>query len=149
MDYKSKRNKILEDLKADLLKGRREREVSVLGRKFKLHTLNEDEESWADTYIRPTSTMALLSTKKAPTLAASILEIDGQPIGSLFDYPEDMPKEVKSALDASQLQRTYWVREQMLMFLAEDSNRKFINTLYDAYEEMLRERDEAMEKLPN
>jgi small-conductance mechanosensitive channel len=149
MDYKSKRNKILEDLKVDLLKGRRERDVLALGRKFKLHTLNEDEESWADSYIRATSTMAIISTKKAPALAAAISEVEGTPVGALFDYPEDMPKEVKEALDKNQIQRAYWVREQMLMFLVEESNRKFINVLYSSFEEMLAERDEAMGQIPN
>lgn len=149
MDYKSKRNKILEDLKQDLLKGRREKEVTLFGRRFKLATLNEDEESWADSYIRSTSTMAIISTKKAPALAVAIREIEGQPVSSLFDYPEDMPAEVRAVLDKNQIQRSYWVREQMLMFLAEDSNRKFVTSLYDAYEELLRESDEAMGKLPN
>lgn len=149
MDYKSKRNKILEDLKLDLLKGRREREVVALGRKFKMHTLNEDEESWADSYIRATSTMAILSTKKAPTVAAAISEVEGQPVAALFEYPDDMPKEVKDMLDKNPIQRSYWIREQMLMFLVEDSNRKFVNVLYSAYEEMLAERDEALSQIPN
>lgn len=149
MDYKSKRNKILEDLKNDLARGRREEEVTVFGRKFKLHTLNEDEESWADTYIRPTSTMAMISTKKAPTLAVAITEINGQPVTTLFEYPDDMPQEVKTMLDSNPIQRAYWVRSQMLQFLLEDGNRNFIDALYNKYQDLVKARDEALAQIPN
>lgn len=149
-DYnKAKRNSVLESLKKDLAKGFIEKEVTFHGFKFKLHTLNEDEETWADSYVRSTTPVAMLNSRKAPRLAASIRAINDVPAEDLFGYPDDMPKELKKALDENSVQKKFWVREQMLYFLAEDSSRPFINELYEAQSALEDERDKAIQEIPN
>jgi hypothetical protein len=148
-DYKANYHAVLETLKKDLAKGFLEDEVTVRGFKFKLHTLNEDEETWADSYIRSTTPVALLNSRKAPRLAASISAINGVPVTELFTYPDDMPKEVRQGLDDNPIQRRFWIREQMLYFLAEDAMRPFINELYEHLSKLEAKRDEAIKEVPN
>lgn len=149
MELKAKRHSALESLKKDLSRGRLEKEVTVDGHKFKLHTLNEDEETWADGYIKTLTPTAFLSSRKAPRLAAAISSMDGIPKEELFVYPDDMPKEAKQALDESPERRKQWVREQMLLFLAEDGTRPFVEKLYAGLEDLDKERAKAIEALPN
>lgn len=149
MDYKAKRHSILDSLKADLVKGSKETEVSIMGRKFKLTTLSEDEEVWADGYIRNSTTMALISSRRAPRLAAAIKSIDGVSVAQLFMYPDDMEKAKRDELDKNEIMHKWWVREQVLLFLSEDSCRPFITTLYDEYEKMESDRADAIKEIPN
>lgn len=149
MELRGKKHAALESLKKDLSQGYLEKEVTVSGHKFKLHTLNEDEETWADGYIKTLTPTAFLSSRKAPRLAAALMEVNGVPKGDLFGYPDDMPKEAKQALDENPERKKQWVREQMLLFLAEDGNRLFIERLYSALEELDQERAKAIEALPN
>lgn len=148
-EYKAKMHSVLETLKRDLSKGYLEKEITVRGCKFKLHTLNEDEETWADGYTRTSTALAMITSSKAPKLAASIAAVNDVPVAELFSYPDDMPKEVKRGFDDNPIQKKYWVREQMLYFLCEDANRLFINELYKAMSELEEEREKAAEQVPN
>lgn len=80
---------LLQDFKNDLLKGRIEDEIEILGRKFRMHTLNDGEIVWRDQFITTASPLTLLSSQKAPTLAAAISHIDGLPIMDQFNLPDD------------------------------------------------------------
>lgn len=148
-DYKARRHSVLESLKKDLAKGCLEKEVTVRGYKFKIHTLNEDEETWADGYTRTSTALAMVNSSKAPKLAAAISFVNDVPTSELFTFPEDMPDEVKRGLNDNPIQRKYWLREQMLYFLAEDGIRPFINQLYSTLFELEQERDKAIEEIPN
>lgn len=149
MEYKAKRGSILAKLKEDLTKGYRETTVNVYGRDFTLKTLNEDEEIWADQYTRPVNTMSMISSRKAPRLAAAIKAIDGNDVGTLFEYPDSLPEQRRKDLDENIVMRRYWVREQMLLFLSEDSSRKFINRLYEEFEKIEVASVEAIKEIPN
>lgn len=149
MEYKAKRSHVLDSLKKDLMKGYRESTVDIYGRSFVLKTLNEDEEIWADGYVRATSTLSIISSRKAPRLAASIKSIDNCDVATLFDYPDSMTDAKRKELDSNIILRRYWVREQMLLFLSEDSSRKFVNKLYEAFEELEKQAAEAIKEIPN
>jgi hypothetical protein len=147
-DLKAKRSKLLDTLKQELSKGFVEREVEISGHKYKLCTLNEDAETWADSFIRTASTASILSSRKAPRIAASIQSIDGISISNLFEYPDDMSSEQKKSMDENPLSKKMWVWTQMLYFLAEDASRPFINKLYEAFDQLERERDTAVTEIP-
>jgi len=149
VDFKAKKHSVLETLKKELSRGFLEREYTVSGHKFKLHTLNEEEESWADGFTRSTTVMASITSRKAPRLAVAISAIDDIPVDKLFDYPDDMPKEVQVELNTNNIARKYWIRDQVLYFFAEDSNRAFIVDLFDKLAELEKERDEALKVLPS
>lgn len=147
-DYRAKRHSVLDTLKKDLGRGFLDKEVTIRGTKFKLHTLNEDEETWADSYTRSSSPIAMLNSRKAPRLAASIRALNDVPIGELFSYPDDMPQEAKKGLEENPVQKKFWIREQMLYFLAEDAGRPFIIELYEALSQLEEERNEALKEIP-
>lgn len=146
--YKAKRHSILESLKSDLSRGFLDKEVTVRGYKFKIHTLNEDEESWADAYVRVSTPLTMLNSRKAPRLAASIKAVNDIPVDQLFIYPDTMTDEQRKNLNDNPIQRRYWCREQMMLFLAEDAIRPFIDELYGEYSKLEEERDKAIAELP-
>lgn len=148
-DLRAKRSKALDLLKQDLTKGFIESEVSVFGHKFVLRTLTEDDEVWADSYVRISSPVAILSSQKAPQLAAAIKSMDGIPTESLFEYPDDMEKARKEELDSNPVLKRYWIYTQMLYFLSEDGNRPFISKLHAEYDKLTSQRNEALNKIPN
>lgn len=148
-DIKAKKNKLLETLKSELSRGFIETEVKVLGHNFKLRTLNEDDEVWADSFLRTNSAAAMLSSRKAPRLAAAIASIDNVDANGLFEYPDTMSADDKKVLDENPVQKKYWLHAQMLMFLSEDANRDFINVLWDSYSKMEEQRAEAIKQIPN
>jgi hypothetical protein len=149
MDYVAKRNPVLETLKKDLDKGYLEDVVTVHGHKFKISTLTEDEETWADMHLRANSAAAMYSSRRAPRLAAAIKELDGVLAQDLFSFSDDMPKVVKDRLAENPIEKRYWIRDQMLMFLLEDSNRPFITDLYEVLTKLDDKRDEAIKAIPN
>jgi hypothetical protein len=149
MDYRAKRSNVLNAIKQEISKGFIERDYEVNGHKYKLRTLNEDDEVWADSYMRITTPAAILSSRKAPRLAVAIVSIDGESKEQLFALPDDMPKEDRDALKDNQVQYKYWLNGQMLYFLSEEGNRPYINDLWDKYNELEKEREEAIKKLPN
>ena len=147
-EYKAKKHAALEVLRKELSKGFVDKEVTVRGHKFLLHTLNEEEENWADTFLRMNTPAALLSSRKAPRLAAAIKAFDDVPVDRLFEYPDDMPKEVKNGLNDNEVSKKFWLRDQMLYFLSEDVNRPFIDELYSEFFKLEQERDKALEEVP-
>jgi len=148
-EYKAKLHSKLEILRTELAKGFIDKSVTVRGHKFLLHTLNEDEETWADTFIRMATPAALISSRKAPRLAAAIKSFDDVPIESLFEFPDSMSAETKKSLNDNEISKKFWYRDQMLYFLSEDGNRPFIEELYGELSKLEKERDEALKALPN
>jgi len=148
MDYVARRNPVLDNLRKDLAQGCLDETVVIRGHKYKLTTLTEDEETWADTYTRANSPASMYSSRRAPRLAASIKELDGVSSQDLFLFPEDMPESVKKRLIDNPIEKRYWIRDQLLMFLLEDGNRPFINELYDVLNRLDNKRDEVIKELP-
>lgn len=147
-DYKAKRNPVLENLRKDLAKGYLDETVEIAGHKYKLTTLTEDEETWADTYTRTNSPASMFSSRRAPRLAASIKELDGVATADLFLIPDDMPKSIQDRLRDNPIDKRYWIRDQMLMFLLEDGNRTYISELYTVLNRLDEKRDKVVEELP-
>ncbi len=147
-DYVAKRNPVLENLRRDLSKGFLDETVEISGHKYKLTTLTEDEETWADTYTRTNSPASMFSSRRAPRLAASIKELDGVLVQDLFLLPDDMPESVKKRYNENPIDKRYWVRDQMLMFLLEDGNRKYITDLYEVLNRLDEKRDAATKEIP-
>ncbi len=147
-DYVAKRNPVLENLRKDLAQGYLDETVTIRGHLYKLTTLTEEEESWADTYIRTNSPASMYSSRRAPRLAAAIKELDGVVNHELFLFPDDMPEAVKKRLNENPIEKRYWIRDQLLMFLLEDGNRPFINDLYEVLSRLDNKRDEAIKEIP-
>jgi hypothetical protein len=147
-DLKAKRSSKLQLLKQELSRGFIEKDFEIAGHTFKLSTLSEDDETWADTYLRISTPAAMISSRKAPRLASAIRAIDGEPREVLFQFPDDMSPEMKKALSENAVQLRYWYNDQMLYFLLEDSNRPFINLLWEKYESLEKDREEAFKELP-
>jgi len=148
-DIRAKKTKVLETLRSELTRGFIETDVNILGHKFKLRTLNEDDEVWADTFLRTNSAAAMVSSRKAPRLAAAIVSIDDVSSPNLFEYPDSITQEEKKTLEDNPIQKKYWVHTQMLLFLSEDGNRDFINALWEPYSKMEEQRAEAIKQIPN
>lgn len=147
-EYKAKRHSILDNLKSELLRGFLKREYMVANHKFSLSTLNDEEETWADAYMRPTNMMATISSRKAPRLACAIKAIDDVDVERLFTYPDDMPKDIKASMEDNPIQKKFWIRDQVFNFLSEETNRSFVNELFEKFNELEKERDGVIKELP-
>jgi hypothetical protein len=148
-DFKAKRSKILDDLKQELSKGFIQKEFTIGTHKFLMRTLTEDDEVWADSFVRTTSSVSIISSRRSPRLAASIKAIDGVSVNELFLYPDDMPAETRKNLDDNPVQKRYWLYSQVLYFLSDDTNRDFINSLWTSFESLDEDRVKASKELPN
>jgi hypothetical protein len=148
MDTHAKRHRILETIRKELAVGFLEKTVDIGEHKFHLRTLNEDDEVWADQFIRAITASSLISSRRAPRLAAAIKSIDGIPLEELFQYPDEMDKLVKVEMDNNKVAKKYWLYGQMLQFLTEDSIRVFIAQLFEAFEKLEEERGEALNNVP-
>jgi DNA topoisomerase IB len=149
-DFKgAKRHAILKTLSAELSKGFIEDMVKVGNHTYKIATLNEDEESWADSFIRTSSPASIYSSRKAPRLAAAIKAIDDVPIAELFMYPDDMKEDVRAQLNENPVQKQFWLRNEMLLYLSDEGNRPWINELYTALSKLDDKRDEATKQVKN
>lgn len=149
MDYKAKRHSVLENLRKDLARGSLSSEVTIKGFKFKVATLNEDEETWADSYMRTNSPASMYTSRRAPRLAAAIRALNDVPVDELFTFPDDMPKGTKDRLLENPIDKRFWIRDQVLMFLLEEGNRGFITELYAELSKLDEQRDEAVKEIPN
>jgi hypothetical protein len=149
---KAKRHKLLLDLTSEIKKGFIEDVVEVYGRKFKLATLTEEEENWADNYVISSTAAGLLSSMRVPRLACAIKEIDGIPVEDLFEFPEPQDEAQEKefeAIKSSEVKMKYWIRGQMMLWLAEDTNRPFILKLWDGFMKLDKRREEVVSSIPN
>lgn len=146
----AKKHKVLQDLKSEVQVGFIDQEFTIRNRKFKLKTLNEEEETWSDQFIQSSGTpYAMIVSSRAPKLAVSITHIDGVPAADLFDYPEDWSPEQRRDLDNNPTRKKFWVRSQFMQFLANDLDRDFILELHKAYDELDKRRSEVIKQIPN
>lgn len=144
----AKRHKILQDLKQEVNRGFITTETEVHGKKFTLKTLNEEEDSWSDQFVQTATVYAMMVSQRTPKLAVSITHINGIPVSDLFEYPDDWSAEVKSDYDRNPIRKRYWVRSEMMKFLA-DLDRDTIMKLWAAYEDLDKRRAEVIKQLPN
>lgn len=148
MDYRAKKHAVLEGLKKDLSKGFIEEEVEIRGHKFKMHTLNEEEEGWCDAFVNMSTPSSMISSRRGPRVATSITAVDGVSLSELFSYSDDMTEEQKKNLDKDPVQKNYWYRSQMLYYLMEAAHRPFISDLAEALSKMESRVTEVVKELP-
>jgi hypothetical protein len=152
--FKAKRAKILQDLKEELGKGFVSDTFEVMGHKYKIATLNEEEEQWADHFVVLVTASAMNSSSRLPRLACAIKEIDGVPVNDLFEAPspDDSDEELATLgkrIKEDPVRRIYWLRDQMLLFLSEEGFRPYIAKLWESYAKLEARRDEATASIPN
>lgn len=143
-DPRAKRHKVLDDFFAEVKKGSLSVVVEVQGAKFKLETPTEDDEVWADSFIRPSTTLSFFSSRRAPRLACAIREVNGVALSDLFTYPADMDKDTVARFDKDAVAKKYWLYSQLMWFLADSVPPPVIAELYGKYDELLKRRDAAL-----
>lgn len=147
-EYKAKRHTLINTIATELRKGFIEDSITIDSHKYRLRTLTEDEEVWADQFMRGNSPLTMITSRKAPRLAAALISIDDIAVADLFDYPDDMPDAYKKSLNENKTEKRYWLCLQVLYFLTDDSCRPFIVKLYDCLDALYNKRDEAMKEIP-
>ena len=151
MDASKKgRHKLLQDLSQELTRGFIEQSYDVWGRKWTLRTLNDGEESWSDKFVVVGSTTAMLSSRRAAKLAASIQAINDVPLDQLFVLPEDTEDErmIRSFIVSDPVRRRFWLAEKMYEFLEEQPD-ELVKDLYAKYGELLDQRKKVLDDLKN
>lgn len=81
---------VLKAIKDEVWKGTTTKEVSIGNRKYVLKTLNDGEMVWRDKFIITSASFSFISGKKAPTVAVSLVSIDGILVREIFLTPEEL-----------------------------------------------------------
>ncbi len=84
---------ILKLIKEEVWQGATEKQVNIGNRVYVLKTLNDGEIVWRDKFILTSASFSFISSKKAPTIAVSLVSIDGVSVRDLFLKPEELKKE--------------------------------------------------------
>lgn len=141
-------SKLLADLVSELDKGFIEETFEVKGHKFAIRLLTDGEVNWKNRFINAMdSSLALLSSRKAPTLAIAIRSIDDKSVVDVF--AEDLEGEALAQYGAkSAIEKKFWAAEQLFNWL---SNRPsdFTGELYAKYAELEERRGEVQKNLKN
>lgn len=131
---------------SEVKRGFLEKTYTVQGMAFTLRTPNDDAESWADGYVKQTNVFSFVSSRRAPRLACAIVSMDGVPTSDLFQKPDDMGADDWKQLNASP-DKKYWIWSQLLLVLISDIPSPVLVELDKKYEELIKERDEAINKV--
>lgn len=142
----AKRHKILDDITAQITGTEKSGVMELIGHKFFMTTINADEEVWADSHTNTSSPMAVLTSIKAPKLAAAIKSIDGVKIDDMFEFSDESSQEDKNYHMQSQYRKRYWEMTQLLLWLC-DRPDNVINDLYKFYLDLSKQRDESWDEL--
>lgn len=140
---KARRHPALQQFFEEVRKGFIEIEATVAGFKFVLRTLNDDEESWSDGFIRPASPIAYVSSRKDPRLACAVKSVNGIPLDQLFTLDDSATQEEKDRLK-DPVAKMVWLRLQMMLFLAQEVPPPVTDFLYKKYEELTKQREQAL-----
>lgn len=150
-----KANKLLADLASEVDQGFIEDTYEVGGHQYTMRLLSDGENNWKNRYIDIiTSSGALLSQQKAPTLAVAIRAIDGKSVDEIFPDP------AAPAADATQEDKDYherwkglssearqFERAKMLLNYLSKRPDDFISMLWEKYQELKGRREEVMQNL--
>jgi hypothetical protein len=141
---------ILAGLKQELALGYQEETYDLGGYKWTMRTLGETEEIWVSKFANADTVMALITSTRAARLAACIKQINGTPVDGMFEYPDDMAKAQRTALDTNPIDKHFWVMDQLLQFIIRSVPPPMIDALWGKWLEMSNKRTAEMEeKLPN
>lgn len=142
----AKRNSVLLKLNEQLNGMNLDKSVTVAGNDFYMTTLTSDESVWADSHTNMNTEISFLSSQRVPRIAASVKRVNGTPVEELFEFPEDMSEEDKKYHSQNQYRKRYWVMNQMLSFLSEQSD-PFVMELWEHYAGLVKKRDDSWDEL--
>ena len=107
-------------LKAMLVDGSIERDVTYNGHVYTFASLTEEEEVWKDRFVQIDTPLAIASSKRSPILSISLRKIDAKPVIEMFPDLPAMPERERKFAVAQKLHDEYFSAMQ----------RKFITELY-------------------
>jgi len=145
-------NKLLNVIKDELWKGASFKEIELGGHKWKLKTLNDGETVWRDKYVQASASYSFVTSQRAPTVAVSLIEIDGVPVRDLVLSDDEKSGDFAAAEDwlrvlgFSSVSERYKVAEKVLEWLQELPT-EIVEELYKVCLELERNRREIMEKV--
>lgn len=144
---------LLQDLAAEVDQGFIEDTFEINGHRYLMRLLSDGETSWKNRYIDAfASALAMISQRKAPTLAVGIRAINGIKVTDIFkptaneDSSEEAKKEVKDWEQMGELKRQFAAAEKLVDYLSKRPA-EFTTGLYDKWQELEKRRDEVMTNL--
>lgn len=140
-------HQLLKDISASLSQRYIAKHFEFGGHKYTIQTLTEDDENWVDSYVRSDNPLQMISSRRAPRLAASIKAIDGIPIEHLVDM-SGLDDERRKALEKEPVMRRYWVYGEFLKFIATNYDRDMVIKLTDEINKLDKRMEEAVKELP-
>ena len=155
----SKKHKLLKAIDSKLRGAHVEDEVTVLGTKYKMRTLDPSEESWADQLVTGENFYQTARNRRAPYVAASMLAIwqdptEDEPEGKWVTV-EDLFAPDKEELEDYQVTLlenpkffSNWIRTEVFEWLTDkDKHGPYVQELYTFYISLENRRNEALENL--
>jgi hypothetical protein len=152
---------LLDDLASELDQGHLEETVEVHGVHWTMRLLEDHETNWANGYQRTNSTLALISSRRAPTLAIGIRSIgkmnaDGKlelkPVKQYFidawvEAQGELDEATKSILNnANEYIQQYWFAEQLFHWLSKRPS-AFVQALWTKWQALEERRDKVEEAM--
>ena len=158
---RKKKHKLLKAIDSRLKGAHVIDEVTVLGVRYKMRTLDPSEETWADSYVAGENFYQTARARRAPYVAASLLAIwdderaevneDGDgwvPVTELFAASTDELEPYQQTLLENEVFHANWTRTEVLAWLTdEDKHGPFVQQLFSFYIELENRRNEALENL--
>jgi hypothetical protein len=144
---------LLDDLAKELDEGRLEGTFEVRGIFWKMQLLQDHEVNWANGFQRTNSTLSMLTSRRAPTLAIGIRAIgkSEDTMKSVRQYFMDeweaergeLDATVKAILDnANEYIQQYWFAEQLFKWLSVRPP-EFVSALWVKWQSLEERRTEA------
>lgn len=127
--------------------------VEVLGMWFLFRTPTAADDAFIAEKLDLSNAMAAQRSVRAPTLACAISHIgespdDMQPVEALFTPADDVEPIARALITDNEQGRRLWLREQVLLFLTDESSHtEFIAQLFAKYEECEKQRRAALQAL--
>lgn len=144
----AERHKLLDAIDSELRGAHKEQNFELLGRTYRLKTLDPAEESWADSYVAGNNFYQTARNRRAPYVAAALVSIDNIPVDQLWKMPEDAPALHKKLYDENKEFHKNWLHEQILSWLINPAKHgPIVQFLWACYLDLDTERSDALEEL--
>lgn len=146
---KSKTHPLLSEISTSFSGVQKEITVEFMGRSYVLRLGKPEAEEWIATQTTGTTLAAALANQRLPCVAASLASIDGHPVETLFQFPDDMETSTRELITRDGQALRTWRREAILTWLREEGNDVLVDALYDGYKNLLKERRSALSRIEN
>lgn len=144
---KAKKHPLLGQITGALSGRLPEEDVEVFDHTYRLRVLMPEAEDWVAMNTKGSTIASALFNVRKPTLACAITAIDGSPIESLFQPPDELESR-EELMKEPRLLRD-WRREQILDWLKEEVDSGVIDRLYAHYTALSTKHREALKELEN